>query len=252
MVQYFNNPRDRSRPALLAVAPWTPADLGSALKWWMDPRFGIYTDAGSTPATADGDLIYRWVCQASGMIFDQSTSGARPTLKIGANGKREVEFASGKYLTCASHSLPTGGSARSFSTATKWAGVPWENNFPWSYGTPGNNFTYSLSVVSGNWSIVAYNNDWTSSGLAASTSVRQIVDSVYDGSGNDLRIDNGTPATTTPTAYNTQAGAAYLGLFTTTGERYVGRIGHHVMTNTALSSGDRASLLAFQQAQQAT
>ena len=79
MVQYFNNPRDRSRRALLAVAPWTPADLGSALKWWMDPSAGIYTDAGSTPATADGDLIYRWVCQASGMIFDQSTSGARPT-----------------------------------------------------------------------------------------------------------------------------------------------------------------------------
>lgn len=249
MVQYFNNPRDRSRGALLAVPPWTPADLGSALKWWMDPRVGIYTDAGSTPATADGDSIYRWVCQASGMIFDQSSSGARPTLRIGANGKPAVEFASGKYLVCSSHSLPTGNSARSFSLGTKWSGVPWENNFPFAYGTPGTNFTYSASVVSGNWAIVAYSNDWTSTGLAASTSAYQVVDSKYDGTNLDLRIDGGTPATTTPTAYNTQAGAAYLGLFTTTGERYAGRVTHLVLTNTTLSSGDRASLLAFQQAQ---
>lgn len=249
MVQYFNNPRDRSRGALLAVPPWTPADLGSALKWWMDPRVGIYTDAGSTPATTDGDLIYRWVCQASGMIFDQSSSGARPTLRIGANGKPAVEFASGKYLVCSSHSLPTGNSARSFSLGTKWSGVPWENNFPFAYGTPGTNFTYSASVVSGNWAIVAYSNDWTSTGLAASTSAYQVVDSKYDGTNLDLRIDGGTPATTTPTAYNTQAGAAYLGLFTTTGERYAGRVTHLVLTNTTLSSGDRASLLAFQQAQ---
>jgi len=236
-----------SRGASRGVA-WTPASLGAALVWWMDPNFGIYTDAGTTPATADGDLIYRWVCRASGMIFDRTADGNRPTLKIGANGKRYIDWSGAKWLLCATHSLPTGNAARSFAIGLKGGGNP---AFVWSYGVLGTNLLYAMDAVSTGARVVSINSDWDS-GVTLSVGTRQVVDSVFDGTNLDLRKDGGTPATTSAFTFNTSAGAASLGAVDTGGAPYSGQSDHLVLTNTALSAGDRASLLAFMQAEAPT
>jgi len=239
----------RAARRLATVPAFTPADLGAALKWWMDPNFGIYSDAGTTPAVAN-DLVYRWVCRASGMIFDQPTSGSRPTLKAGANGKLYLDWAGSKTLICASHSLPTGNSARSFAIGIKGQGSGAQ--CPWSYGVAGNNQTYCLDAATGDMRVVGFNNDWAS-GLTLSAADWSVVDSTYDGTTLDLRKNGGTPATTTPSAFATSAGAAVLGAFITVGGApFGGQWSHLTMTNTAVSAGDRASLKAFIEAEQPT
>lgn len=72
---------------------FTPASLPN-LAVWFDPSYGVYSDAGVTPAVHD-DPVYRWVARypLDGSIYaDQSTLGARPLYKIGANGKAYISF----------------------------------------------------------------------------------------------------------------------------------------------------------------
>lgn len=72
------------------VSPWTPSKL-SSLRYFLDPNSLSYTDAGTTLATNDGDVIYRQVASNNASLYvEQSTLANRPVLKIGANGKRTL------------------------------------------------------------------------------------------------------------------------------------------------------------------
>lgn len=75
-----------------STAPaWTPATV-SGLKAWWKADGTLWQDAGSTPATADGDPVGRWE-DASGLArhANQGTAGLKPILKI-ISGKNYVRF----------------------------------------------------------------------------------------------------------------------------------------------------------------
>lgn len=223
---------------------WTPASL-SSLVLWMDPSFQVYSDAGTTPANV-GDLVYRWVCRKSGLVFDQSVSGNRPTYRQGSNGKYYLEFAGGKSLVCTTPTgFPAGSTARAFSvSASRTAGNT--ANYPFSYGQAASNKTFALDLGDGSTNkvrIVGYFNDWASTFTSGTT--WSVYDGYFDGTTTGLRKDAATTQTTTPTAYNTTLGSAYLGAFTDGGYNHKGNIADVVLTSAALSSIDRDLLYAF-------
>jgi hypothetical protein len=238
------------------VASWTPAAFGSALKWWMDPTYAIYTDAGTTPAVNDGDSIYRWICRASGNVFDQATAGLRPQLKIGANGKQYVDFIDKtRFLSCSAPTgLPAGNSARSFALGFKaTVGAANSVRYIHAYGQASDNLVYALDIGdAGNARIVGYNNDTTITGMVYATGSWVKADCTFDGTTLSLRKDAGTPVTATPTAFNTTVGIAQLNRFVDADNGTNGLITHFMMTNTKFSADELASVQAFLTAQQPT
>lgn len=65
---------------------------------WYKPDTGLFTDAGSTPVTSDGDLVYQWNDQSgNGYHAVQTSSGARPIYRPGTTddrGKKALGFES--------------------------------------------------------------------------------------------------------------------------------------------------------------
>jgi hypothetical protein len=86
---------------------------------WLEADVGLFKDtAGTTPATADGDLVALWKDQ-SGLVNDviQATSGNRPVLKLAIlNGKPVLRF-----VRASSQSMATTGSvAHGIGTGDFW------------------------------------------------------------------------------------------------------------------------------------
>ena len=75
------------------VEGWSPAAL-SNLSFWVYGDGDKYTDDGTTPATAEDDLVYRWDNMAgTGDNFVQTTSSKRPLLKLNVyNGHAGMQF----------------------------------------------------------------------------------------------------------------------------------------------------------------
>lgn len=231
--------------SIAITVTWNPLSLGSALKLWIDPNSLAYSDAGSTLANA-GDLVYQIVCQKTGLVFVQATSGIRPTLRQGANGFKYLECDGARKLVCATPTgLPTGAGARSFFVAaSRTAGNT--VNYPFSYGVGTNNQTYALDLGDGSTNkvrIVGYFNDWASTFTSGTT--WSVYDGYFNGTVTGLRKDAATEQTNTPTAFNTTLGSAYIGSFTDGGNYHKGNIGDIVVTNTVLSAGQRALLYTF-------
>ena len=66
---------------------WTPEAL-SSLVAWFDPSYGVYSDAGTTPAVVD-DPVYRWVSRNNASLYlEQATLSQRPILKQAAGGDK--------------------------------------------------------------------------------------------------------------------------------------------------------------------
>jgi hypothetical protein len=53
---------------------------------WLKADAGVFTDAGTTPATADGDAIGQWNDQSGNSNHFSQTLTKRPLLKLGVNG----------------------------------------------------------------------------------------------------------------------------------------------------------------------
>jgi hypothetical protein len=76
-----------------------PTDV-PGLRFWYDASTGLFTDAGTTAAVTNGDLLYQ-VDDRSGLGNNalQTTSGSRPTLDTtGYNGSAAIRFQSGQNL----------------------------------------------------------------------------------------------------------------------------------------------------------
>lgn len=65
---------------------------------WLEARFGVYSDAGVTPAE-ESDLVYRIADELSGNTnnYDQVTSGKRATLEY-ENGKPYIASPGGNFF----------------------------------------------------------------------------------------------------------------------------------------------------------
>lgn len=73
--------------SMVGASAFNPISLGN-LKVWLKASAGVFQDTAlTTPATADGDPVGGWVDQSgSGNNVLQATVGAKPALKLGANG----------------------------------------------------------------------------------------------------------------------------------------------------------------------
>ena len=94
-----------SRPAAAAAAAFVPTDLASLTAWWdFSDATTLYTDAGSTLVSGDGDLIYQPNDKSGGGLhLTQATSGARPTYKTAIqNGLSVARLAGLHWWTRAS------------------------------------------------------------------------------------------------------------------------------------------------------
>lgn len=65
-------------------AAWTPASLFTSESgdWWLPTPGYVFTDAGTTAATNDGDALYQINGQRGTINFVQTSAGARPTLQL--------------------------------------------------------------------------------------------------------------------------------------------------------------------------
>jgi hypothetical protein len=105
------------------------------LALWLKADAGLYTDnAGTIPATADGDTIGRWADQSgNGYHASQTTAGSRPTLKI-INGKRYIRF-DGTADNLGSSTLTLGTTCTIYAVVRRGSGTGFrrvisnENNF---------------------------------------------------------------------------------------------------------------------------
>lgn len=75
-----------------AAAAFTPSSVTGLVAWYdFSDAAKLYTDAGTTPVSADGDLIYQ-VNDKSGQANHavQATSGSRPTYRTGVQASNSV------------------------------------------------------------------------------------------------------------------------------------------------------------------
>lgn len=94
-------------PSVAAVkVPFTPASLSNVLGWYdLSDETSLFTDAGVTPVSADGDRIYQVNDKSgNGKHLVQATLGLRPTLKRGIQNGRSIGRFDGatNYMACAS------------------------------------------------------------------------------------------------------------------------------------------------------
>jgi hypothetical protein len=68
-----------------AAAPFSPSDI-TGLRLWFKADTGLYQDAGTTPATADGAAIGQWQDQGADDYHVSQAADKRPLLKLAANG----------------------------------------------------------------------------------------------------------------------------------------------------------------------
>jgi hypothetical protein len=119
----------RKAAAVAGATAWAPGDAAVALGVLFDPSdiSTLWKDtAGTTPVTADGDLVARMNDKSgNGFHVIQATSGARPIYRAGTGGKHYLEGDSARWLETSTTNVLTnangewtGGVAINFDTNT--------------------------------------------------------------------------------------------------------------------------------------
>ncbi len=242
----------------VSSSSFTPLSLPGLIAWF-DASSGVFNDLGVTPAT-DGQTVEQWNdLSGNGYHVGQTTSGNRPTFQsTGFNGKQTVSFdASGlKFLNTDQIS----GGTQIVAMGTGATGSVF---FVGQFGSTTDGFGRLISYF-GNGQIV----DNTSSGSAAwiirfssnaelssfrngsffaddavSTDVNMRYGNIYDGANDTNYINNvggtGVSCSLTWTSPGTisVSSASLVG-----GSFWSGPVSEIVITNTALSSGERTNL----------
>lgn len=83
-----------SRPVVVAEATWSPLDLSPSLWWDCSDATQMFTDAGTTPVSSDGQGIYRLGDKSGNSRYvEQETEANRPLYKV--NIQNELSAALG-------------------------------------------------------------------------------------------------------------------------------------------------------------
>lgn len=237
-------------------AAWTPASLPSLVAWYKADS-GVYNDAGTTLAT-NSQTVQQWNDQSGhGYHMSQATAGNRPSFQTaGYNGKQTVLFsqAAATGLVTASGVAISGSPFSCFFVGQMTSGVD-NNGRVMGYGTStvadfsagGTIFICRTGVTS---ALQTYRVGGEGQ-QAISLATNMIVGFISDGANNTPYLSNvaGTPFPDT----NTNTTGGYLAIGSqlnaggalASGAYWNGPISEIVLTNAAMSSGDRASLQTY-------
>jgi hypothetical protein len=244
-------------------AGWTPASLGSALRLWLKADTGI---------TLNGSTVAVWADQSgNGLNLAQATGAKQPTYNAtGLNGLPSVSFvpASDTFLLSARDAAFNLGGSTSWFIVFRVTGTSDQYGSVLSYlsadGADDAGANNSSNVAKGAAPIVRWDTDtyramyageWgTGSNLSASTNYRlgailrtggigtMYVNNV---SGGDFSFSGAPTFTLGGAGGNICIGKTITftsGTFTENPETFGGLISEVVVTNTALSAGERTSL----------
>jgi hypothetical protein len=251
-----------SNSALIG-AGWTPASLGSALRLWLKADTGI---------TLNGSTVAAWADQSgNGLNLAQATGAKQPTYNAtGLNSRPAVSFvpASDTFLLSARDAAFNLGNNTSWFIVFRVTGTSDQYASVLSYlsadGADDAGANNSSNVAKGAAPIVRWDTDgykpmyageWgTSANLSASTNYRlgailrtggigtMYVNNV---SGGDFTFSGAPTFTLGGAGGNIGIGKTISftsGTFTENPETFGGLISEVVVTNTALSAGERTSL----------
>ncbi len=238
-------------PAAPAGA-WTPTDLGATLKGWWDfsDASTLFTDAGTTPVSADGQAIYQANDKSgSNLHLTQATAANRPLYKTAvANGQSVARFDGVNdvlFRAAVTGSALVGTDAGTFVLAMKQTGTNARNTpfrlfetdtnnvraflsfddvFYWDFG----NSTAGQGRITGAQS-VGWDDTW------------HVVVCYRSGANSRIYVDGGTPVVASTTLSdaldNTASGNMLIGAMLSTGANMPlnGDIGVLLACNTGLS-----------------
>jgi hypothetical protein len=230
----------------ITAAAWTPASLGANLIAWYKADTGVYNDAGTTPAT-NGQTVQQWNDQSGhGYHLNQAVSGDRPTFQsTGFNGAQTVSFAT-QFMSTTADAVALGGTTLSvFAVGQMLTGTA-------SYGRAVSFLgTGAVNDYDNTASVAAILRNDVSNGIASyrttplgtqaiSLATNYRLGAIFDGANQTLYVNNVAGGTAASTGSFAAIGTLYAGKFA--GGTWAGPLSEIVVTNTALSSGERTSL----------
>jgi hypothetical protein len=240
---------------------WSPIDLLSLVSWYdaSDPAT-LFTDAGTTQVSSDGDAVYRWNDKrGNGQYHQQTTLGNRPDYKTNIqNGLSTVEF----IQTNSDYLVGDGTLGAAFSGEDKPISIVTVvsadniNRFTdliniGNSGSATQIMEFAIDSRSGQQKVYFQKRDDSSTLVAASSAdtidgsfaIYAVIHSgtsvsIYKNGGaplvNAAAVNNGTITTNT----------SWIGS-RSTAEYYDGDIGEIVICNSALSTSDTNTLCSF-------
>jgi len=244
---------------LTKTSAWTPASLPNLIAWYKADA-GVFSDAGTTPAT-NGQKVRQWNDQSgNGYHLGQSDTNHQPVFQSTSwTGSKNAVFfdpAVGNeatLMTTSGVAMGTGSPFSCFAMCQLESGAS-ANGRVLVYSAGGNEDFQGgggilLSRDGSNQAIGTYRN-----GSVATASIIYATDTrmgfIGDGTNTTPYVNNsaGTPSSDTQTftsgGYVGVGGAIGAGV-TRFNSYWKGKIAEIVLTNGALSSGDRNSLDAY-------
>lgn len=228
---------------------WTPADLGSALVAWYIADTGVYSDAGTTPAT-NGQNVAQWNDQSgNGYHLSEPSAGGGPTYNTtGFNSRPTLSFdkSAAEYLETDTNAVTLGGGALSVFIVCQLASQTTNGRLAayisvgggTDFGEPGN--CILIFNLNGTDNISAYQNNDQKANTAISQDTNYRLGSIYDGSDQTMYVNNvaGTSEASVQTFGAT--GTLYVG-GNALGQ-WDGPVSEVVFTNAGLDSSTRTLL----------
>ena len=229
----------------IVEAVWTPADLGSALKLWLKADTGITLNGGDVAAWADQS--------GNGTHVTQGTGANQPAYQAtGFNGLPTVNFtaANADVLRSGATAMTLGNATASFFVVGQMLTGTLSYGRALSFLGPGDTVDYadpgSASCIIrddvANAFITYAGGATRCTAVALSLATNYRIGMIYGGASVTPYLNN---VAGTPGAYSTAfdaTGKIGVGGDANTGSNWAGPISEVVITNTALSSGDRLSL----------
>lgn len=236
---------------LASVSSWTPALLPGLVAWYKSTN-GVYVDAGVTLAT-NGQTVQQWNDQ-SGLNnhLKQVTGGNRPTYQAaGFNSLSTVTLSSGTWMATTADSVAMGsglvGSAFAVGQSTVFGSnvraISYVENGQTSDGVSNHSAAWLLN--SSGTTFASYRNGFFANDSSFSLNTNLRFGNIYDNTNDTNYVNNvaGTPVAATGLTW-TSPGTILIGTASTTSPAnfWSGPLSEIVITNTALSSGDRLNL----------
>lgn len=207
----------RGRIVTPVAATWSPLDLGATLKGWWDfsDATTLFTDAGTTPVSADGDLIYQANDKSgNGNHAVQATDTKRPAYKVNIQNGLSVArlvAASSQFLAAASHPF-TGNAQYTVTSVARLAALGNRGNLYCTGGASGNAANSLRVNNTGNgflhwW----FANDLDTGNDSLATNTAYIVMAEWDGTTQRVYLNGVLIGERLAAGKNTSASAFWLG-----------------------------------------